>query len=442
MNVSTPADLAEPRLTGRLPTGVRDLAPAAAHEVFTVQRTLLEILERHGYHRVMTPSFDTAEGARAYRVAEGGLFQLLDPETGEVLALRADVTPQVARLVATQLDPADAPFRLCYGAQVFRPRAHHGISPREIHQAGAELVGEPGAEADVELLGLALSCLEALGLRGVALTVGHPGILNGLLAAARDHAGAEVAARVAACCRLRDRSGAVRALAGTGPALARAFEQVLLGVGELDEVAPIAEALPSGAARAAWDELRGTLRLARECLPDARLVVDLAAERGLDYYTGLSFQGIAPGAGRALLSGGRYDDLLARYGRDLPAVGFAVDEEAVLEALVAQGVQPRLPPRDVLVVGRGAAAARLAGELRALPAAVSVVVSLHEENWRELPPAALADRMARRRFRLVVFVDEAAGSGEPALTLARADGTRASAAREDVLASATVPPNA
>ena len=162
--------------------------------------------------------------------------------------------------------------------------------------------------------------------------------------------------------------------------------------------------------------------------PELRLVVDLAAERGLDYYTGISFQGLAEGVGRPLLSGGRYDGLLGRYGCDLPAVGFAIDEQAVLEALVLRGIAPELPPRDVLVVGDGAEASALTTTLRGLDEPTSIVRSISPSSWRDLDDDALATRLQERGFRLAVFVD-----AEALFLVVAEHGRRVPATLDDVL---------
>lgn len=418
------------------PTGVQDLSPAAAHEVFTVQARLLDVMARHGFHRVRTPSFDRVEGLRREldpaSARRPAYFRLVDPESGEVVALRTDVTPQVARLVATQLDPRDAPFRLCYSALVYRPRARYGIAPREIPQAGAELMGEPGPEAEVEMLELAAACLQTLGLSSWALAVSHIGILKGLLEAASRRAPADpgrLRRALEAACHRKDR-GAIRELVAD-PGLRADFDRVLVGVGPATVLDGLR--LPSGGEEvaASLDSLRETLALADARLPDVPIVVDLSAERGLDYYTGLSFAGLVQSAPRPVISGGRYDTLLPRFGCDLPAIGFAVDEQAALDAMVAQGAAAVLPPRDVLVAGAGPAADALTRALRELPEAVSVVRSLHESSWRGESEDGIATRMARRRFRLVVFAQ-----GPGAYELVRADGRRECATLDDVLASA------
>lgn len=420
-------------LVDLLPAGVRDLAPVAAYQVFTVQERLLGVMARHGYHRIMTPSFDAAEsfdrakdGSDPY--ADKGLFRFMDPESGQVVALRSDVTPQVARLVATQLGAAGAPYRFCYSANVYRPRAHFGIAPREILQAGAELLGRWGTAADVEVLGLAASCVAALDLEGWALTVGHGGILNALLAAAAPSVGPAGRAELADCCRRKDRAG----LRGLLPAaLNEAFDEALMGVGGPDVLTEARGPLGAvpGVAEA-LDELTATVEQAAVSLPGVHLVVDLASERGLDYYTGISFMGLLPGVGRPLLSGGRYDQLLGRYGVELPAIGFAVDEQAVLEGVARQGRESVLPPRDVLVVGDDPAATALTAELRAQDVPISVVRSIAPGGWRGLDLNALVGRMSDRGYKLVVFVE-----GETC-TLVSGDGRRIVGGRRDVVASA------
>lgn len=395
------------------PSGVRDLGPSAAASVFSVQRALLDVMRRHGFERVMTPSFDVVEALTIDgREPSHGLFRFVDPESGGVVALRDDVTPQVARLVATRLDAADAPFRLCYSARVYRRRSHFGIAPRELIQAGAELIGAGGLGADLQILEVAVRCLQALELSGDAATtfsLAHTGVLRGLLVAVADELGNEVAANVERLCRRRSLVAVSEALAAQ-PLMAATFRAVLLGDIAAAE-ASIHQVSP--ASGEALEALKTLSEAARERLPQVRWCLDLAADRGFDYYTGMSFMGLMDGVGRPLLSGGRYDDLVGRFGPEMPAVGFVVDEQAVLEGLARCGRSTVIGTLDVLVVERGHAAGegnaavdRLIDMLRSDGGgAHSVVRSISPQRWGALQPEALNERLAARRFRSVVFVD-------------------------------------
>ncbi len=384
------------------PVGVRDLGPAAAGPVFSVQRALIDVMRRHGFERVMTPSFDAVEALASSDEGRRRLFRFVDPESGQVVALRDDVTPQVARLVATRLGPDNAPYRLCYSARVYRRRSHFGIAPRELIQAGAELIGVAGAAADLEVLELAVRCVEALELSDqLTFSLGHSQVLRELLSSVAVELGPSIADTARLACRRRA-VPAIMELLAARPALARAFEVVLMG--DTTQVnAAIAPVCPRAAA--ALSGLEQLANRAKERLPGVRWTLDLAAERGLAYYTGVSFMSLMDGVGRPLLSGGRYDDLVGRFGADMPAVGFMVDEQAVLEALAVGGRAVESGQHDVLVVPRGGDEGALVDALRRADGALSVVRSVAPERWCELGEVALLARLKRRRFRLLVFVD-------------------------------------
>jgi len=368
----------------RLPSGVRDFLPAAAARRRALADAALAVFEAWGFARVITPVFEHAE------VLERGLgeaarqaaIRFVEPGTGEVVALRPDITPQIARLVATRFADTAGPLRLCYEGAVTRLQAELG--QREILQAGVELVDAPEPDGDAEVLAVAAATLAGANLPDAQLDVGHVAPARHVLAAAPDAAAR--AALVAALAR-KDRA-ALRAAARALPA----------------NVAPLAEALGhlAGPARdtldracalpwpadviAALAQLGVALErfdeLADRPLP--ALSIDLGDLRGFAYYTGMRFAGFVGGAADAVLRGGRYDELVGRYGRARAAVGFAMDLEAVAQAQSALGVAGPIAAKGVAVHGAGAAA--LARTLRA--AGLRALVQPHApDDW----PRWLAD---------------------------------------------------
>src|SRR6202167_6161349 len=167
-----------------LPAGMRDLLPEEAAVRRGLARKVLERLELHGYALVTLPAFEFAE------VLERGLgtmdpkdvLRFVEPESGEVAALRPDMTPQIARMIATRLRGRPPPFRLCYEGTVVRRRSGQARKHRQIPQVGVELAGTAGAEGDFELLALAVDALEAAGLERFTIDLGDAGIVRGLLA--------------------------------------------------------------------------------------------------------------------------------------------------------------------------------------------------------------------------------------------------------------------
>lgn len=347
----------------RLPPGVRDFLPRAAARRRAIAERLVASFEAWGYARIITPVFECAD------VLERGLgsdaraaaIRFVEPAAAEVVALRPDFTPQVARLAATRLAEVGGPLRLCYEGAVNRLVGHAGARvPREVLQAGIELIGADGVAADVEAIALAAEALGAAGLLEVQLDLGHVGFAAEALAAV------DAAAREALTEALvrKDRGAVERAAVGLADE-ARARVTALPSLwGPVDATLAAARALPwSAEGRAALDALAATAAGVAALAPTARLSVDLGLSRGFEYYTGVRFAAYAPGAADAVARGGRYDGLVGRYGRATGAVGFAVDIEAIASAQRAAGQGPPEPGLGVLVVGAGAAAtaARLRG---------------------------------------------------------------------------------
>jgi ATP phosphoribosyltransferase regulatory subunit len=256
----------------------------------------------------------------------------VEPGSGEVVAIRPDITPQIVRLYAARPDALPDPARLCYDGPVLRSREARAGRPREVYQAGVELLGAGGPAADAEALAVLRKALDKVGLDAAVLEVGHARFAGAVLEAAGLRAAARSAAEEALS---RKDEGALAALAGKtrgAPAARKALPSLatLYGEGALSRARAVAAAVPAAAGPLA--ELEASLRLARR-RGVREVEVDLGEVRGLGYYTGITFAGYAPGAGSAVASGGRYDGLLARFGRPGPAIGFAVDLEFATQAL-------------------------------------------------------------------------------------------------------------
>lgn len=363
--------MSQPSSGIRLPTGVRDFLPRATARRRAIAERLLEQFERHGYQRIITPMFEHAD------VLERGLgedaraaaIRFVEPTTGEVVALRPDITPQVARIAATRMGDIDGPLRLCYEGGVTR-LASGPRGQREILQAGVELIDAGSPEGDAEAIAVAAAALATTGIEEVRLDVGHVALARYALGAVSDPA---QRAEVRALLARKDRSG-VAAAARTGvPAAVRALLEALptLFGAPATVIRRARELRLPVAARKALDTLEVVLEMTRDVLEHelhASISVDLGEVRGFEYYTGMRFVGYARGAGDAVLRGGRYDELVGRYGRTARATGFAVDIEAIAQAQWAIGMRAPATPASVLVsasADRRRDAARVAAALRA-----------------------------------------------------------------------------
>jgi ATP phosphoribosyltransferase regulatory subunit len=257
------------------------------------------------------------------------LIRFVDRD-GRLVALRADFTSAIARVVATRLASAPLPLRLCYAGKVYRQEPEGGGRRRELFQLGAELIGDAEPAADVEVIRLAIALLRALGVPDFQINLGDIRFVRPLLAGL-DPAQAE-ALRTAIDRKDRAALAAGAREPGAPAAVARALVELpeLIGRGE---VLLRARSLASGAeAEDAIERLRAVDALLTED-ERAHVVYDLGEIRGLGYYSGIQFEVFVAGVGRAVGFGGRYDGLLALYGADRPAVGFALETDALAELL-------------------------------------------------------------------------------------------------------------
>ena len=322
----------------RLPAGMRDFAPRAAASRRRIAETLVSVFERWGYPRVITPAFEYEDvlGLGLGPEARAQALRFVEPSSGRVVALRPDFTPQIARFIATRYRDEQGPIRLCYEGPV--TRLERGArSQRELIQAGVELAGVERPDGDVEMIVLGATALAEAGLGGAAfeltIDLGHLGLMREILSALQLSPGDAVAVRAAIA--KRDPVGLDAALAPSraGAPLKRFVRALPELVGDVSVLKVAAKQAPNPAIKRAIGDLQAIVdAVAARAMP-ARLHVDLAEVRGFDYYTGVRFQGFVAGAAEPVLQGGRYDDLLARYGRPSPAVGFAIDVEAAAGAL-------------------------------------------------------------------------------------------------------------
>ncbi len=307
------------------PPGALDFTGEAARRRRALQHATMEVLQQARYEELIPPTLEYQETflrAGGPGVAER-LIRFPDRD-GRILALRYDFTASLARVAATTFAGAPHPLRLSYSGPVYRQDPERGGRPREILQVGAELLGSGDLAADVELVRLTIALLRAAGLEDFQLNLGHAGILAPGLAAVSD----DVRADVRRWIDRKDRGNLCRALAGaTGDAATLAVLPFIIG-----RRAALASALGL-APRAAAPGLEHLLALdaALASAERGHVVYDLGEVRGLEYYTGIHFEVYVAGAGRAVGTGGRYDELMARFGRPMPAVGVSLDLDALAE---------------------------------------------------------------------------------------------------------------
>lgn len=333
-------------LRGHLPHGVQDLFLDEAARRRRAEAALRDLFSRWAYHELIPPTFEYDDNliVGASPDLRQAMYRFFDRE-GHTLALRADFTTQVARMVATKLFDQPLPLRCFYIGSVFRYEEPQVGRQREFTQAGVELIGASTPAADAEVVALAVAALEALGLRDFQINLGQMALFRALtadlppddLARIREATDQRNSARLAAALEAAGVTGQRRAL------LARLPE--LMGGPEVLEEARVF----GGAVAEAAEALAQVYRLLQAYGVADWVILDLGEVRGMDYYTGITFRGVAPGLGWPVLSGGRYDELIAQFGRPLAAVGFGLGIERALLIQARQGQSaPSLAPHLVV----------------------------------------------------------------------------------------------
>ncbi len=307
----------------RLPAGFRDHGPETTGRLQAYWKRLDALFSRRGFSRVITATvenFDVLRPGMGERSLEN-TFRLIDPVSGEILAFRPDFTPQIARLFASGVLGRKLPIRVCYRGTVLRRQGAGTSSAREIHQVGIEMIGGTPSQADVEILSLAHQSLAA-SARPCVVDIGHAGIVSKLL----DSAGVAGADREQVVEWIsRKETFEIERWAG-GSKVRQRLAELTTAFGTWPEVEKVARqwgasVRPELRALAVLDRALEKVRVRRS--------FDLGFVDGFDYYTGILFAGYVEGSPAAALKGGRYDGLCGRYGRAAPAVGFALDSEAV-----------------------------------------------------------------------------------------------------------------
>lgn len=313
-----------------IPSGTRDVLPEETREVRAITDTLRSVFERHGYGEVYTPALeyesvlsraDMAEARPAYRVFD---------EAGGVLALRSDMTAPIARVVATRYATSEPPLRFCYFAHCYRAvRPQRGQS-REMLQAGIELIGAAAPGGTAEALTVLCHALDAVGLRDYRIGVGDASLFPALMTSLEVPEQAREG--LLECLVQRDFVALQHELARSE--LADHDVQLLL---EMPQRRGGPEILSDAPALAA-DAITGMRRLHEllEAPVAERVIFDLGLVRKIGYYTGAVFEVYDPALGGPLGGGGRYDELLGRFGRSMPAVGFALGVERLHIAIAGE----------------------------------------------------------------------------------------------------------
>ena len=351
-----------------LPAGLSDLLPVQAETEAVAVGRLMKAFASHGYERVKPPLAEFADGllTGAGAAMAEQTFRVMDPDTHRMLGIRADMTPQVARIAGTRLAGRPRPLRLSYAGQCLRLRGSQIDPNRQVAQAGFELIGPDSPEADAEIVLLAAEALQSLGLTRLGFDITMPTLAPALL----DDAGLDGAERDALT-RALDRKDAAGVTAHGGR-VATLLTDLLLAAGPADPALAVLDRASLGPGPAAQrDRLRASIAAIRARAPALRLTLDPLEFRGLRYHSGLCLSIFALGQAEELGRGGRYFS-----GGNEPATGVTLFPDAILR------VCPPLPTRPRAFVPYGtppehAAGLRAAG-FATIPALDATADPAHE----------------------------------------------------------------
>ncbi len=334
-----------------LPRGVSDFMPDAAAKIGYIEGRIRRVFELWGFRRVITPKLEY-EDVLSIGMGEGlkgKTYRFDDRQSGRLLAFPPDITPQIARIVATRLAGCPLPHRISYSGRVLRQTEIQAGRSREIFQSGVELIGLDSPEADAEMVAMAVEALQSLGFDDFKIDLGQVEFCRGVMAASGLQ-GQPLSELQQAVAR-KDSSAVARLLSDHDvPASSRieiaALPRLFGGREVVDEARKV---VSNSRSCAALDNLCQVLEILDIHGVSDHLTIDLGETRGLDYHTGVTFEGFVNGLGESVCSGGRYDNLTGRYGFPAPATGFTFNVLSLLQALQKRPELEASTARDFLL---------------------------------------------------------------------------------------------
>ncbi|MGI6412909.1 MAG: ATP phosphoribosyltransferase regulatory subunit [Syntrophomonadaceae bacterium] len=380
-----------------VPKGVRDLLPEEVRIKRWMEKQAVDLFTSYGYEEVITPTFEFLEVFEngAGRNIRKDLFLFMDREGG-ILSLRPEMTVSIARLAATHLQEVEYPQRLYYIANVFRHVQPQIAQYREFWQIGIELLGASDIWADAEVITIAVKALQRMGVNDFKLSLNHIGIFNSLISD-KGFSG-EDRDRIRNLVEKKDLVELSRVLDSLpiDDALKESIAKLPVLHGGLNILEQIPRVKSSSQGSAAFDEVRRLYEALTITGVSDNIVIDMGVLRGLDYYTGVIFEGYSPQLGYGLLGGGRYDNLMGQFGLNRPSTGFAIGIDRLALVLDKKVNEPL---RYIVGGNDRAKVYRKACELRRRGLVVEMdLVSASKE--------VLARRAAERNNCRLIYLDE------------------------------------
>ncbi len=373
------------RLKLQIPAGVRDILPDEARRKRCLEQAFEKTFRLWGYQEVVTPTFEYHDALAVGRGSDDNarLYKFVDRQ-GHLLAMRPDMTTPIARLVSSRMREEKFPLRFFYLANVFSFEDPQAGRQREFYQAGVELIGDRNPLADAEVIAVAVEILKTAGLRNFKISIGHVDILYGLmeeLGLPEDQKGS-----LKAAVANKNYVGLEELLTEfrVPTAAKERFMQVITTRGGENVIAEAGQLAGNEKTRAAFKVL-GRVYDALEAYEITSCAeIDLGVLRGLDYYTGVVFEGYSAYLGFPILGGGRYDHLLGQFGFNCPATGFAMGIERLLLSLEKEGCADGFNPEpDYLVLYYPAQAAVAFKKARELRTDGRIVITRHLADTRD-----------------------------------------------------------
>lgn len=332
------------------PEGVRDIYNTECRKKLSVQEKLHHTLHLYGYQDIQTPTFEYFDVFREEigTISSRELYKFFDRE-GNMLSLRPDITPSIARAAATLFETDDFPIRLCYIGNTFINHFSYQGRLKENTQLGAELIGDDSVEADAEMLAMLVDGLKRAGLKEFQVNIGHVDFLRTLL----DKSGldTEQTAEVYALIANRNYFGVEEVLdrehaSESVKEVFRTLPELIGGVEVLKQAALIA---PDAEAQKAVVRLLKIYRLLQLYEVEDYITFDLSMSGSYGYYSGIIFRAYTYGTGDAIVRGGRYDHLLEKFGKSTPSIGFAIIVDELMSALSRQKIAVDAGHRNLIV---------------------------------------------------------------------------------------------
>jgi ATP phosphoribosyltransferase regulatory subunit len=318
-----------------IPKGVTDFLPEQAERIGFIEATINRTFELWGFRKIIPPmlEFEDLLSVGMDEALRAKLFRFEDRQSHRLLVIPPDITPQIARIESMRMQNNPLPHRIYYNGRVLRHVESQSGRSREIHQAGVELIGLNSPEADAEMIAIAVEAMRKIGFSGFKIDLGQVDFYRGIMAAA--NLGSAAAVGIQAAIRRKDISTVTATLDNQKiPDSAKreilALPRLFGGIDVLDKASAI---ISNERSTRALDNLAKVIEILSMYGIRDELTVDLGEIRGLTYHTGITFEGFVPGLGEPVCGGGRYDTLMGKYGKALPATGFAFNTLNLLHVL-------------------------------------------------------------------------------------------------------------